>query len=408
VDHLETKEQVFLQSHKLHGAALVRDHRCILILLPLLLICPVSIAQSPAPAKLANPVPEPAVSAILAAFDKYQVVGLPQGHGNQDLDNFILSLIRDPLFSAKVNDIEFECGNSLYQPTLDRYIAGEDVPFKELQKVWRKMGEPACADSGFVEQFFPLVRALNQKVTPDKHVRVLAGDPAIDWDQIKNLEDVMRRVDREASIASVMEKEVLSKHRKALMLFGTFHLMHGTGNAVSMFEKNYPDVTFIVSDLGIFDTDLRYLSDSKFAQWPIPAVARTKGTWLGALDLTQFVPPPIAINGDCKVQSSFPDKLQKPMEELVDAFLYLGPQDLLLKEKLPADIALDDDHRIESQRVARMMGFPRASATPEQFDREIVDSAANPFFVIPKSPPALDLSKAIQACLDMKARSNPH
>ena len=49
-----------------------------------------------------------------------------------------LSLIRNPAFSEKVNDIVFESGNSLYQPILDRYIAGEDVPFTEVQKVWRK------------------------------------------------------------------------------------------------------------------------------------------------------------------------------------------------------------------------------------------------------------------------------
>jgi hypothetical protein len=45
-------------------------------------------------------------------------------------------------------------------------------------------------------------------------------------------------------MVSVMEKEVLSKHRKALMLFGTFHLMHGIDDsAVSAYEKDYPNLT---------------------------------------------------------------------------------------------------------------------------------------------------------------------
>jgi hypothetical protein len=43
-----------------------------------------------------EPVPEPAVPAILAALDKYEVVAMPQGHGVQDLNDFILSLIRNP------------------------------------------------------------------------------------------------------------------------------------------------------------------------------------------------------------------------------------------------------------------------------------------------------------------------
>jgi hypothetical protein len=39
-----------------------------------------------------------------------------------------------------------------------------------------------------VEQFFPLVRALNQKLPPGKRLRVLAPAPAVDWDQIKGVE----------------------------------------------------------------------------------------------------------------------------------------------------------------------------------------------------------------------------
>lgn len=50
----------------------------------------------------------------------------------------------------------------------------------------------------------------------------------------------MRLVHRDEGIAAVMEKEVLSRHRKALMLFGTMHLMHNTGgSAVSIYEKKY-------------------------------------------------------------------------------------------------------------------------------------------------------------------------
>jgi hypothetical protein len=40
---------------------------------------------------------------------------------------------------------------------------------------------------------------------------------------------------------------------------------------------------------------------------------------------------------DCNVHHDFPNALQKPMEEFVDAFLYLGPQDLRLREKIPAE-----------------------------------------------------------------------
>jgi hypothetical protein len=407
VEHIETTRSGFPRLPAPRLAARIRQ-RCGLVVLALLpLIANISAAQ--APTQSADPIPEPAISAILAAFDKYEVVAIPQGHGMQDLNNFIFSLVRNPAFSEKVNDIEVEFGNSLYQPTLDRYIAGENISFSEVQRVWRKMGQPASGASGFVEQFFPLVRALNQKLPPDRRLRVLAGDSPVDWDQIKSAADVIRLVHRDESIASVMEKEVLSKHRKALMLFGAFHTLHNTpGSAVSLYEKDYPNLTFVISELGIFDTDLASLHDSKFVSWPIPAVARAKGTWLGALDLAHFIPPGIRIDQDCIVHHEFPKALQKPMEELVDAFLYLGPQDLRLREKIPADIALDVSYRTELQRGSAMLGFPNgASETPQEFDQEIVNSAADPLFVIPKASDANvsdpQLSKAVQTCLEMKA-----
>jgi hypothetical protein len=78
-------------------------------------------------------IPEPAIPAILKAFDTFEVVGMPAAHGQKDIDDFILSLIRDPRFPTSVNDIAVECGNVRYQQILDRYIAGEDVPFTEVQ-----------------------------------------------------------------------------------------------------------------------------------------------------------------------------------------------------------------------------------------------------------------------------------
>jgi hypothetical protein len=96
-----------------------------IFLFVLTLIPSMSRAQTQQSTKPAGsePIPQPAIPAILAAFDKYEVVAMPQGHGLQDIDDFIFSLIRNPAFSDNVNDIVFECGNSLYQPVLDRYIA---------------------------------------------------------------------------------------------------------------------------------------------------------------------------------------------------------------------------------------------------------------------------------------------
>ena len=102
------------------------------------------------------------------------------------------------------------------------------------------------------------------------------------------------------------------------------------------------------------------------------------------------------------MHNEFPKSLQKPMEDLVDAFLYLGPQDLRLREKLPADIALDVNYRTELQKGGAMWGFPEAATeTPKEFDQRIVKGAENPLFAIPKQQP--DPKPAVQTCLELKS-----
>jgi len=239
-------------------------------------------------------------------------------------------------------------------------------------------------------------------------LRVLAGDPPIDWEQVSSFEERSKFTDRDASIASVMEKEVLAKHRKALMLFGTFHLFHSQAesgmsrNAVSIYEKDYPNVTFVISDLLMFNADSPDVPGSPFAVWPIPSIARAKGTWLGALDLGHFSPPLIMIDQDCNTQNGFPRGLQKPMAELVDAFLYLGPPDLALWEKMPADIVLDADYRKELRRREVLSGFPGE----QESDQDIVNGAESPVFSMPAPP---DTKLMVQDCIKRKSQSiKPH
>src|SRR5215469_1218383 len=89
------------------------------------------LSASGQPRSSAEPHAEPAIPAIFAAFDRYDLIGMPADHGLKDLNDLILTLIRDPTFAKKVNDIEIECGNSLYQDLLDLYTSGADVPFRE-------------------------------------------------------------------------------------------------------------------------------------------------------------------------------------------------------------------------------------------------------------------------------------
>jgi hypothetical protein len=265
-----------------------------------------------------DPHPEDPTKAVLAAFDKYEVVGMGAGHGYKDLDDLILHLVRDPALPDKVNDIVVECGNSLYQSVLDRYIVGGEVSLSEARQVWRNTTQPMCSTSGFYEILFPLVRRVNQRLPAQKRLRMLAGDPPIDWGQVTKQSEVT--LDRNGNIASVMEKEVLSKHRKALMLFGEFHLFHGNSTAPRGMEsavEQYEKLTMVIGGMMVFTDSPPPDGDNleaRMASWPAPSLVQNiKGTWLWDVNKTFF-------------------------SKMVDAYLYPGPSSLMLVEPRPGEM----------------------------------------------------------------------
>lgn len=307
-----------------------------------------------------DPIPEDAQKAILALFDKYEVVGgMNPNEGCKDVDDFILSLIRNPAFPEKVNDIAVEGGNSLYQPLLDRYIAGEDVPLPEAQQAWRNTTQPACDFSTLYPQLFPLVRRINQKVAPAHKLRILALDPPIDWTKVKTQEDKLPFRNRDASIASVMEKEVLARHRKALIIIGVGHIW----DRAYGYEQKYPNSTFVIDVHWGFggDTPLSKYNDAlekRMASWPIPSLVMIKDTWLANLPYAYLS----GLRG-------------------VDGYLYLGPRDLLLRQPIPASIAMDKTYMTELQRRAEIRGRPMKPA--QRLQEEV---KASVFFYEPAEP----------------------
>lgn len=298
-----------------------------------------------------------AQTAILSLFSRYEVVA---GDGP---DNFYLDLIRNPAFPDEVNDIVVECGNSLYQSILDDYIAGHNVPLTDVRQVWRNTTQPSCGFSSFYERLFPLVRRINEKLPPAKRLRVLAADPPIDWSKVHSPQDRIPFLARDASIANVMKTEVLSKHRKALMIFGVGHLLHGQGSAVAMYEQQYPNVTFtMVLHVGFAKDNDRL--ERRMASWPIPALVPFKGTWLGTLPSSYFMlrPPDLPTDG-----TGYPG---------ADGYLYVGPRDHLLRDSISAKSVLDTDYITELQRRADAVHAPPDSLLrPEVIFRNELQSS---------------------------------
>jgi len=107
-------------------------------LLVLLFVFPSAGFAQAAAAKPLDP-----IGGIIDAFKTHDVVALGEGdHGNEQGAAFRAKLYRAPRFQAVVNDIVVESGNGRHQAMMDRYIAGDTVPEKELRMAWLETTQP--------------------------------------------------------------------------------------------------------------------------------------------------------------------------------------------------------------------------------------------------------------------------
>src|SRR5579871_6391618 len=148
-------------------------------LLVLLFVFPSTGFAQAAAAKAIDP-----IEGIVDAFKTHDVVALGEGdHGNEQGAAFRAKLYRDARFQAVVNDIVVESGNGRHQAMMDRYIAGETVPEKELRMAWLETTQPnEVWDLDIYADMFRTIREINEKLPKSKQLRVLLGDTPYTYD----------------------------------------------------------------------------------------------------------------------------------------------------------------------------------------------------------------------------------
>jgi uncharacterized iron-regulated protein len=302
------------------------------------------------PAKLRTPSPTNAVEAIIQAFDNYSVVALGECiHGEQKYYDFVISLIQHPPFQSKVNYIAVEIGNALYQIIVDKYVSGQEVSPDQLRQVWRNH---TCSyqtlDSALYEPFYSAVRDVNHFLPESRHLRVLLGDPPIDWAKMNKLTDWQPFVmQRDQHFARIIEDEVLSKGSKVLLIAGTGHILRPEQeHVVSLIEKSHPGTTFVIATYG--GPDRTSEMDELFSSWPVASIGLVKDTWLGEADGGLHGQDWATFLKDGTVVEGSPYKGTK-IKEMLDAYLYLGPPDSM---RCPdgLDISQEQEYMSELKR----------------------------------------------------------
>ena len=173
------------------------------------------------------PTVTPAMDGIFAAFRTHPLVGIGEHHRiAQDLD-FYAALVRDPRFAREVGNVVVEFGGAIHQDIIDRYVDGQYVPYTELRKVWTDTVGwlPVVTAVGYLA-FFAQVRETNLALPPGQRIHVWLGEPVIDWDTLKTHAD-WEALDktREIKPVEVIEKQILARGKKALVIYGAGHYL---------------------------------------------------------------------------------------------------------------------------------------------------------------------------------------
>src|SRR5215468_6504825 len=195
------------------------------------------------------------VRALVSVFDQVDIVALGEAHQRRLDSDLRIALVRHPDFAKKVRSIVVEFASTTEQPTLDRYIRGENISPAQLAQVWKTTTQVANGvwDSPIYADFFAAVRDVNSRLPADARIRVFGGDPGPGDTR-----------SRETAAVSVLKEQVLQKHSKALVIYGAAHFwrtmdkdylssMGQDIGIVRMLEMDYPGRTFAVIPVGGID-----------------------------------------------------------------------------------------------------------------------------------------------------------
>lgn len=321
------------------------------------------------PSNAAEAIVQPALDGIFAAFETHPLVGIGEQHSLANGMAFNVKVIRDPRFAA-IGNVVFELGASQHQDILDRYLAGEDVPYSEIAKVWRNTvgAHPTVTGIGY-QTFFAEVRAVNQALPPDQRIRVWLGDPPVDWSSIQTREQWEQIYDqREQFPADLIVREILDRREKALVIYSIGHILSfpwpstwpipSTGTEVmgEIVEQAYPGSFYTVATYGGYyqKPECSAALEARM-DWPKEVlIAPVRDTPLvdalmrpECIRPVEGIDPPLPADELARLEQRF---YEMDTGVAGDALLYLAPAAELIPMPIDPTVWMDVDYYEELRR----------------------------------------------------------
>jgi hypothetical protein len=302
-----------------------------------------------------------ALDGIFAAFRDHPLVAIGDVHGLAQEQDFYAALVRDPRFAREVGNIVLETGGAAQQDTVDRYVNGDQVPYSRLRKVWTDVvgWNPTVTYMGLVN-VYATIRAVDLTLPPQSRIKAWLGEPSIDWSQIKTRSDWLPLLkQRDLHAAELIEREILSKGEKALVIYGGGHFAVSPDNLLRvLIEKRHPHALFIVMPYsGYFEKSCAVKFEKNARNWPVPALISP----IKESSLENRILPP-GCNTSTPPPNPTPDQQKQQDAENRnevaldgDALLYLGSRDQLKRGPGMPDMYMDLDFRTEMERRSQII-----------------------------------------------------
>jgi hypothetical protein len=265
-----------------------------------------------------------------------------------------------------------ELGNELHQAVADRYVNGAAVPADSVRMIWEDNTQSPLLTSmsPMYAAVLHTARAINATLPPARRVRVLLGDPAVEWRTVTRealWEIHKRRGDRMRELA---RDSVVGRGRRGIVIAGMMHLRRDwRGGKDARRDATWGDLqhrVFVIAPHNGFGGRAARL-EPVLDSLPPGTLLHVRGTFLADLlvdDAAEATPAPGASPDSVRVTPTPPGMVRTNaglrFGDRMDGYLYLGPVTAYTYDRVDLDRIRRDPARVAElhRRSCMMMGRP--------------------------------------------------